>query len=104
LPNSSTPETVVQVVPHVTLIVWNPFWTAPNSFSLWKEYPYWPSYDPDAYISTEDLYRSHTSAIVPDEERTIEEDSKSFYSNKSIELLMYWQNTGSSKKTNKEVN
>ena len=87
----------------MTLIVRNPFQTAPNSFGLWKEYPYRPSYDPDAFISVKDLCHSHTSAIIPDEERTTKEAPESVYSNKTIELLMHWQATGSSKKTNKEL-
>jgi len=77
----SPPETAVGVVPRVTFIVRNPFKTTPNSFGLWKEYLYRPSYDPDAFISTEDLYCPHTSAIVSDQERTVEEASKSVYSN-----------------------
>ena len=104
----SYPETTVRVVPRVTLIVRNPFHTAPNSFGLWKEYMYRPSCDPDASISTKDLYRPHTSTIVPEEEVTIDETPdealESGYSNKSIELLMYWQTTGSTQKTDKEVN
>ena len=101
--DSSLPAAAVRVLPRVTFIVRNPFKTAPNSFGLWKEYLYHPSYDPDAFISTEDLYRPHTSAIVPDQERTVEETSESVYSNKSTELLMHWQTTGSTKKTDKEV-
>jgi len=90
----------------MTLIVRNRFQTTPNSFGLWKEYLYWPSYDPDAFISTEDLYRPHTSAIVLDEEETVEaaSDSESVYCNKPTELLLNWQNSGSSTKSNEELN
>ena len=87
----------------MTLIVRNPFQTAPNSFGLWKEYLYRPSYDPDAFISPEDLYRSDTSATIPDKGRTIEAAPKSVYSNKTTELLLDWQSSGSSKKSNNEV-
>jgi len=97
------PEAADRVVPRVTLIVRNPFHTTPNSFGLWKEYMYRPSCDPDASISTEDLYRPHTSAVVPEEENP-DEAPESGYSNKSTELLMYWQSTGSTQKTDKEVN
>jgi hypothetical protein len=69
---------------------------------------YWPSYNPDASISTEDLYCPYTSAIVPEEDMMINETPDeapiSGYSNKSSKLLMYWQTTGSTQKTNKEVN
>ena len=66
---------------------------------------YQPSCDPDASISPEDLYPPHASAIVPEEEMTIDETPpESGYSNKSTELLMYWKTTGGTKKTDKEVN
>jgi hypothetical protein len=89
------------VVPRVTLIVRNRFETAPNSFGLWKEYLYRPSYDPDASVSPEDLYRHHTSASVPDKEGL---EEASIYSNKSVELLLDWQNSGSAGKSNEEIN
>jgi len=47
-------------VQHVTLIVRNRFQTDPNTFGLWKEYLYQPSYDPDAFILPEDLYHPVT--------------------------------------------
>jgi len=87
----------------VTLIIQNPFQTTPNSFGLWKEYLYQPSYDPDVFISPKDLYRSDMSAIVPDEGRANEVPPKSVYSNKTTELLLDWQSSGSSKKSNNEV-
>jgi len=49
------------------------------------------------------MYCPHTSAIVSDQERTVEEASESVYSNRSTELLMHWQTTGSAKKSDKEV-
>ena len=89
----------------MTLIVRNPFQTAPNSFGLWKEYLYRPSYDPDAFITPEDLYRSDTSTIILDERRGIKARPApdSLYSNKSTELLLDWQNSGGPKKSNEEV-
>jgi hypothetical protein len=102
-------------IPHVSLIVRNRFCTAQNSFGLWKEYLYRPSYDPDAFISVEDLYRPHTSTtaatgLVPNDE-IYDSDSKGqhlkdsiHYGNKSVKLLLDWQNTGSSAKSNEEVN
>jgi Plavaka transposase len=88
------------VIQRVTLVVRNRFQTAPNTFGLWKEYLYRPSYDPDASISPEDLYLPHTSAIVLDEEAT---DEVSIYTNKSTELLMNWQNSISTQKSNDET-
>jgi hypothetical protein len=66
---------------------------------------YRPSYDPDAFLSVEDLYHPHTSTIVPDKEEThLKPDRSAHYSSKSAELLLDWQNTGSSAKSNEEVN
>jgi len=88
----------------VTLIVRNWFQTAPNTFGLWKEYLYWLSYDPDAFISPEDLHRPHTSAIVHHEEGAEEgTEEASLYSNTSSKLLMNWQNSFSSMKSNEET-
>ena len=90
------------VVQRMTLMVQNWFQTAPNTFSLWKEYLYQPSYNPDAFISPEDLYHPPTSAIVLGKEGT-EEASATVYSNEMSELLMNWQNSFSNKKSNKET-
>lgn len=105
-PATSTPSDVTSnatsITTRVSLIVRNPFRTPENSFGLWKEYLYRPSYDPDAFISVEDLYRPHISTIVPDDERTRSEDYSN-PGNKSIKLLLHWQNTGSSAKSNQEI-
>jgi len=101
--------TVASVTPRVSLIVRNPYRTTENSFGLWKEYMYRPSYDPDAFVSVEDLYRPHTfTGVIPqaDDEGNHSEYSSepSLYSNKSAEPLMGWKNTGSSSKSNEEIN
>jgi hypothetical protein len=66
---------------------------------------YRPSYDPDASISAEDLYPPHTSAVLPqaDDEGT-RLDHSALYSSKTVELLLDWQNTGGSSKSNDEIN
>ena len=97
--STSNPETTV--IPHVSLIVRNRFQTAANSFGLWKEYLFRPSYDPNALISANDLYRPHASTIITDDDKQ-EEDSGS--RNKSIELLLCWQNSGSLAKSDDEIN
>jgi len=93
------------VVQRVTLIVRNRFRTAPNTFGLWKEYLYRPSYDPDAFISPEDLHHPHASTTVLHEDSDSEqtEEAASVYSNKSSELLMNWQNSYSINKSNEET-
>jgi hypothetical protein len=89
------------ILPRITLFVQKPFRTLPNNFGIWKEYRRRPSYDPDAFLSAEDLYRPHTSTIVTGQ---VQEEEMSVYTNKSAGLLVDWQNTGSSAKSNNEIN
>lgn len=104
-PAASTASEAMSIVPRVSLIVRNPFRTTENSFGLWKEYMYRPSYDPDAFVAVEDLYRPHISTVVPDdEEMHSEPEYSAHYSSKTVKLLLDWQNTGSSAKSNEEVN
>lgn len=86
----------------MSLIVRNRFQTAANGFGLWKEYLYRPSYDPDALISAEDLYHPPASTIITDNDSD-KQDVSSGCSNRSIELLLGWQNTGSSAKSDDEI-
>jgi Plavaka transposase len=86
----------------MSLIVQNQFQTAINSFRLWKEYLYRPSYDPDRFISAEDLYQPHISTFVPDYNQQTEESLGP--GNKSVDLVQNWQNTGSPMKSNGELN
>ncbi len=85
----------------VSLIVLNRFQTVPNNFRLWKDYLYRPSYDPDAIVSAEDLYCPHLSAVLP---QRVKEEEVSLYTNQTVELLLDWQNSGSSAKSNDELN
>ncbi|SRR6266851_6804 len=85
----------------VSLIVLNQFQTAANNFGLWKDYLYRPSYDPDAIVSAEDLYHPHISAILP---QRVQKEEASLYTNKTVELLLTWQNSGSSAKSNDKLN
>jgi hypothetical protein len=95
----SLPEATV--IQRVSLVVRNRFQTPTNSFGLWKDYLYRPSYDPDAFISAEDLYHPHSSvAIVSDTDRA---EVPSMYTNETTQLLLEWQNTGSFTKSNEEV-
>jgi hypothetical protein len=97
------PTEATSVISRVSLIVRNPFRTAENSFGLWKQYMYRPSYDPDAFISVEDLYRPHISTNLPDDEEMHSElEESTHYSSKSAELILDWQNTGSSAKRMKK--
>lgn len=100
--SESTPVEATSALPRVSLIVRNRFRTTENSFGLWKEYLYRPSYDPDAFISADDLYNPHPSTFVPNDDGKSSQDSF-LYSNKSVKLLLDWQNTGSSAKSNQEI-
>ena len=97
---TSTPASLIR---RVILIVRNPLSTASNVFGIWKKYLYRPSYDPDASLLPEDLYRSHDINSTPS---TLPGDAveASGYSNKTTELLMNWQNTSSSQKSDAEIN
>jgi hypothetical protein len=92
------------MIQRVSLIVRNHFQTVANVFGLWKEYLYRPSYDPDASIAAEDLYHPHTSTAVSESDRRKDVEEPSPYRNKTVELVMDWQNTGSSAKADDEVN
>jgi hypothetical protein len=70
-----------------------------NNFGLWKDYLYRPSHDPDAQISPEDLYRPHLSTIIPELDRPGADKP----SNRTVDLLLNWQNTGSPSKSNEEI-
>jgi hypothetical protein len=88
--------------------VWNRFQTNINVFGLWKDYRYRPLQDPDAFISPEDLYRPNTSntadsTTVPGLHDMVV-SSPSPYKTNSIKLVIDWQNTGSSAKSNEEIN
>ena len=102
--NATDVTDATSTIPRISLIVRNHFRTPENSFGVWKEYLYRPSYDPDALISVEDLYRPRPSAVqVPNNESMHLEDSLD-YGSKSIELLLGWQNTGGAAKSNEEIN
>ena len=48
----------------------------------------------------EDLYHPHLSAILPQQVQA----EVSLYTNKTIKLLLNWQNSGSSAKSNDKLN
>ncbi len=58
-------------------------------------------YDLDAIVSAEDLYCPYLSAVLP---QRVEEEKVSLYTNQTVELLLDWQNSGSSAKSNDKLN
>jgi hypothetical protein len=89
--------------PRISLLVRNYYRTEPNTYGLWKQYMYRPSYDPDAFIMPQDLYRPHLSTFAPIGAQPEINDDVLRYKNKTVQLIMDWQSTGSSIKSNKEV-
>ena len=66
---------------------------------------YRPSYDPDVFISVDNLYHPHISTVIPQVNDEVKHlDYPNLYSSKTIELLLDWQTTGSSAKSNGEIN
>ena len=95
-------EASTSVLPHVILLVCDCLCTAVNLFSIWKEYLHCPLYDPDAFVSSEDLLAypqpSLPNAFPPEDLPLHAHD------NRMIALLMDWQNSGSSAKSEVELN
>ena len=99
---SPTPSMSQNIIQHVQ----DSLWTGLNRFQLLREYPYWPSHDPDAFVPLEDLLDYH------DIEGTDREANSSSvgdqppwpFPNMSIYRLMEWATTGSSQKSQIEVN
>ena len=91
----------LRILPHIKLIVRDTFKTIQNSFGIWREYWHRPSYDPDAFVSVADLAQPHPSShsvesldLLPDRG----------YRNKSVSLLMNWQNDGDTTKSDSSIN
>ena len=93
------------VIRKVLLHVRDSMRTAINSFGLGREYPYRPSYDPDASVLPEDLsnYSRPPDGVVPSPERPQLQPPWPF-KNMSIFRLMQWMNTGNNQKSAGEVN
>jgi Plavaka transposase len=84
------------------LIVRNRLRTATNSFGLFREYLYRPSFDPDSFVPNDDLHRvggtSPASISMPPPPST------PVHRNESVEMLMNWKDSGTSSKSDAEVN
>jgi hypothetical protein len=103
---SSIPTPVVR---RVILHVRDSFRTAVDQFGVLREYLHRPSYDPDAYVKAEDLADFTTDASIASPDPPLEQPGYSHlppwpFGNMSTYLLMNWQNTGSSQKTEHELN
>jgi len=86
------------VLPRLRLIVRNRLRTVANSFGLLREYLYRPSFDPDSFVPEEDLHRvGETMSTLPPSPSPV-------HRNESVEMLMNWKDSGTSTKSDAEVN
>jgi len=86
--------------PRLCLIVRNRLRTATNSFGLLREYLYRPSFVPDSFVPEEDLHRiggADPVFIPPPSPSPV-------HRNGSVEMLMNWKDSGTSTKSDAEVN
>jgi Plavaka transposase len=101
MPASELSLSEANVIQRIVLVVWKRFQTPANTFGLWKDYLYRPSYDLDTFVSAEDLYHPHSSvAIISDTDRT---EEPLLYTNKTTRHVLEWQNSGSTTKSNEKV-
>jgi hypothetical protein len=90
-------EQPTAVLPCLRLIVRNrlPVRTATNSFGLLREYLYRLSFDPDSFVPEEDIYRVGGTDLG---------SPTLVHRNESVEMLMNWKDSGTSTKSDAEVN
>ena len=94
-------------LPAVYLMVTDPLKTAINSFGLFRQYLFHPSYDPDAFVDPGDLSNLTTCTPPPlpppSGPKNMNNDPPWPFANMSVWRLMRWVNTGSSSKSEGEV-
>ncbi|RXW14488.1 hypothetical protein EST38_g11369 [Candolleomyces aberdarensis] len=76
--------------------------TVTNSFGLFREYLHRPTFDLDRFVAPDDLAKS-VAQHVADEEPGLPLDPKYLHETPTFSLLSEWQITGSSEKSNKEM-
>ena len=87
-------------LPPLRLIVPNRLRTATNSFGLLREYLYRPSFDPDSFVPEVDLHRVRGTDPV----FVLPPSPSPVHRNESVEMLMNWKDSGTSTKSDAEVN
>ena len=92
-------------LPAVYLIVTNPLKTIANSFGLFRQYLFHPSHDPDALVDHSSLSNITTQTPLPPlrSPKEANHDPPWPFANMSIWRLLRWMNTGSSSKSEGEV-
>ncbi|KAF7292248.1 hypothetical protein MIND_01252200 [Mycena indigotica] len=85
-------------LPSVRLIVRDTFKTTMNIFNLWRSYLHRPTHDPDSLLSADDLSDPHQPES-PSLPSPIPDTAIPATSNRSVSLLMAWQNNGHTTKS-----
>lgn len=90
----------------VTFIVRNYFKSAVNTFGIFREYLYRPSYDPDTFLAPEDLYVNQRDPPAPKPTEVVDPLylNSPPYTSQTAQLLMEWQHNGNSQKSDAEIN
>ncbi|RXW12625.1 hypothetical protein EST38_g13228 [Candolleomyces aberdarensis] len=76
--------------------------TVANSFGLFRQYLHRPTFDPDRFVSPDDLAKSVAQHVDLEDEPNPPEPEY-LHKNPTFSLLSEWQVTGSSEKSNKEM-
>ena len=106
-PSTSTSET--RTLPRVILHVFDSLRTSFNKFSIARDYRHRPSYDPDVFLTLDQL-SNITHEPAGGSSRTVALDTPSLppappwpWKNMSLWRLMTWMMTGSTQKSSAEV-
>ncbi|KAF8896664.1 hypothetical protein BD779DRAFT_1466557 [Infundibulicybe gibba] len=107
--DSEPPPNPQPVIRCVILYVRDTMRTCLNQFSILREYPHRPSYDPDAFVELSDL-ADFQSSQTPDDPDSLGTQPSSVlkpppwpFQNMTIYRLMQWATSGSNKKTETEI-
>ena len=99
------PEPTGPRIKRLTLIVRDRLITAANIFGIWRDYPHRPSYDPDNLVNPEDLSNRNFPSTIDTSSPLISTPSPPWpFTNMTIWRIMSWFNSGSTMKTEAEVN
>jgi len=100
--DDSAPQSTL---PHVILHVFDTIRTSFNSFGIAREYRHRPSYDPDAFVSVDQLSKIHDDEVpvpIPSTPRMLPLPPWP-WKNMSIWRMMNWMMTGSRHKSEAEI-
>lgn len=105
-PDEMVDAAILSLPKRVFLIVRDTIRSSANRFGIWRLYPDRPSFDPDAFLSAEDVSNRHTSdvnlvSISPTPSRP---PAPWPFSSMTVYNLINWAFTGSSRKSSGELN